>query len=147
MKNHFHALIYTPKANIDAAMMYIMRQSSLRIGACTNRINKIYGGRYRYTVVTNEKLHATMYKYVFRNPVKAGICERVEEYPYSTLSSQEFVIHEDALLKTLKRDLSFLNTPERSEVAEALKAALHQNRLDQLKGRNTRKPLQLDERS
>jgi hypothetical protein len=28
----------------------------------------------------------TVYKYIYRNPVEAGLCQYVEEYPWSTLN-------------------------------------------------------------
>jgi hypothetical protein len=36
-------------------------------------------------VIDNPHYYLHAYKYFYRNPVHAGLCTRVEEYPYSTL--------------------------------------------------------------
>lgn len=85
MSNHFHALISTPEANLDEAMNYLMREVSKRIAERSGRINQVFGGPYYWSVIKNSIHYQHAYKYIYRNPVHAGICERVEEYKYSTL--------------------------------------------------------------
>lgn len=85
MSNHFHMLISTPNGNIDEAMNYLQREVSRRLGEETDRINQIFGGPYHWTLIKNNIYYHHAYKYVYRNPVKAGICKRVEDYRYSTL--------------------------------------------------------------
>ncbi len=51
----------------------------------TGRINKIFGGRYKGCLINNPKYLLNVYKYIYRNPVAAGIVERVEQYPFSTI--------------------------------------------------------------
>ncbi|MCB0392415.1 MAG: hypothetical protein KDD58_14085 [Bdellovibrionales bacterium] len=36
--------------------------------------------------ITNIKNYQTVYKYIYRNPVTAGLCEKAENYPYSSLA-------------------------------------------------------------
>jgi REP element-mobilizing transposase RayT len=86
MSNHFHMLVTTPEANIDLAMNYLLREVSRRIGQRTHRINQIFGGPYHWTLIKNSIHYLHTYKYVYRNPVHAGICAKVEEYKYSSLN-------------------------------------------------------------
>lgn len=85
MSNHFHMLLTTPDANLDKTMNYLLREVSKAIGEETGRINQIFGGPYHWTVIRNRLYYEHAYKYVYRNPVEARICGRVEQYPYSTL--------------------------------------------------------------
>ncbi|MGE5086317.1 MAG: transposase [Bacillota bacterium] len=85
MSNHFHMLISTPEANLDKAMNYLMREVSKRISEKSGRINQVFGGPYYWSVIKNSVHYQYAYKYVYRNPVHAGICNKVEEYKYSTL--------------------------------------------------------------
>ncbi|WP_374077301.1 transposase [Bdellovibrio bacteriovorus] len=85
MNNHFHMLISTPEANLDLAMNYLLREVSKRIGEKTGRINQIFGGPYHWSVIKNSIHYQHAYKYVYRNPVHAGICKNVEDYKYSSL--------------------------------------------------------------
>ncbi len=85
MDNHFHMILSTPNKNLGLAMQYLMRETSKAIGHAANRINRIYGGRYQRTVLESEHYFRNAYKYILRNPIAANLCERVEQYPYSTL--------------------------------------------------------------
>src|SRR5574338_252694 len=69
MSNHFHLLIQTPDGNLDAIMNYLIREVSRTIGARSRRINRIFGGRYKWSLIQDECYIAHVYKYVYRNPV------------------------------------------------------------------------------
>jgi len=85
MNNHFHLLVVCPEGNLAEAMNYFMRETSRRIGEMAGRINQTYGGRFHRSLVKDPHYFNHVYKYVYRNPVEAGICARPEDYPYSTL--------------------------------------------------------------
>ena len=84
MSNHFHLMLATPLANIDAVMRYLMTEVSREIGKRTGRINHVFGGRYKWSWLSDPEAVAYVFKYICRNPVKAGITERCEDYPFST---------------------------------------------------------------
>ncbi|MBQ9912862.1 MAG: hypothetical protein IJO73_01400 [Clostridia bacterium] len=44
----------------------------------------MFQGRYKSECVENEKYFFTVIRYIHQNPVKAGFCERAEEYEYSS---------------------------------------------------------------
>lgn len=50
MNKHFHLLILTPEEDIDRIMYFLMKDVTLTIQKNSGRINKIFGGRYRYKV-------------------------------------------------------------------------------------------------
>lgn len=62
-----------------------MKDVTLNIQKCSGRINKIFGGRYKGSMITNYSYLVNVYKYIYRNPVEVGLKERAELYPYSTL--------------------------------------------------------------
>jgi putative transposase len=85
MANHFHMVVTTPKANLSEAMRYLMTETSRAVARTSHRINRIYGARYRWTIIKSPAHYAHAVKYVYRNPVKAGISKKVELYPWSTI--------------------------------------------------------------
>jgi putative transposase len=87
MSNHFHMMASTPLLNLDEAMRYFLTESSKAIAYRTNRINHIFGGRYKWSVLPTSYAIGCCYKYIFRNPVRAGIVSQVESYPFSTFSA------------------------------------------------------------
>lgn len=85
MPNHFHMLAATPNANLSEAMNYFISQSSKEINRAAYRINQIQGTRFFRSLIKSSHYYSHAYKYVYRNPVKAGLSNKVENYRYSTL--------------------------------------------------------------
>lgn len=88
MSNHYHLIASTPDKNIGDAVKYFQREISKELNLKSGRINHLFGGRYHWSVITNEKFYSLALKYVYRNPCKAFMTYKVEEYPYSSLSRQ-----------------------------------------------------------
>lgn len=86
MSNHFHLIAAAPENNLSEGMQYFLRESGRSLSAHSGRINQNYGGRYFRSLLNSYQYCLHAYKYVYLNPVKAGICERAEEYPFSTLN-------------------------------------------------------------
>lgn len=85
MSNHFHMLITTPDANLAEAMNYFMREVSKAMNRESGRTNQVFGGPHHRTVIKSRLYYHHAYKYVYRNPIEAGICQKAQDYPYSTL--------------------------------------------------------------
>jgi putative transposase len=85
MANHFHLVVTTPESNISEAMGYFLKETTREIQKYSHRSNQIYGGRFHRTILEQHNYFLNTYKYVYRNPIRAGICQNVEEYTYSTL--------------------------------------------------------------
>lgn len=86
MSNHYHLLISTPRSNIGEAMKYLHREVARKVNRAAGRTNHFFGGRYKWSLIDDENYYWNAVKYVFRNPLRAGLCEKVEAYPYSSLS-------------------------------------------------------------
>jgi putative transposase len=52
MNNHFHLLVLTPEEDIDGIMYFFMKEVTLEIQKCSGRINKIFGGRYKVSMIS-----------------------------------------------------------------------------------------------
>ncbi|MBT4760511.1 MAG: hypothetical protein HOO06_02330 [Bdellovibrionaceae bacterium] len=85
MANHYHMLISTPHNNISAAMRYFMTETSRKIARGSNRINRVYGRRYHWTIIRTSAQYAHTLKYIYLNPVRAKVCSAAENYEWSTL--------------------------------------------------------------
>lgn len=84
MDNHFHILLRSPQEDIDRIMYLFMKSLSYHIRKESGRINRIFGGRYKGCLIMEESYLFNVYKYIYRNPVKAGLCDRIDEYQYSS---------------------------------------------------------------
>jgi REP element-mobilizing transposase RayT len=85
MNNHFHLFVLTPNLDIDRLMYFFMKGVTLEIQKRTKRINKIFGGRYKGSLIDSYEYLMNVYKYIYRNPVEAQMVTRAEAYPYSSL--------------------------------------------------------------
>lgn len=131
MSNHFHMLCRQPQLTLSEAMNFFMRETSRAINRETRRINQVWGGRHFKTLIESYHYYCCAYKYVYRNPVDAGICSRVEEYPYSTLNGllgqQQLAVSmlEDiTLFSDVEGTLAWLNTAPKEGHRDQLRRAL-----------------------
>jgi REP element-mobilizing transposase RayT len=85
MPNHFHCLATAPQGNLhDVIGELFFQLEESEIGLC-RRETGLLEDSFWATRIANPIFYSHVYKYVFRNPVDAGLCQRVEEYPFSTL--------------------------------------------------------------
>jgi putative transposase len=85
MSNHFHLIITASNANLSEFMKHFMKRTSDNIRAVRGIKNHLYGDRYYPSLINNQRYFQTVLKYVYQNPIRAGICESVLDYKYSTL--------------------------------------------------------------
>lgn len=131
MSNHFHLLLRTPNGNLPQIMNHFMKETSRYITWQSGRVNQTFGGPYHRTLITNERHFRIAYKYVYRNPVEAKICNYVEDYSYSTLSGllglrkMSIPLVEDHILfDDVTQALNWLNQSTTSDNHESVKLAL-----------------------
>lgn len=143
MNNHFHLLILSPEEDIDRVMYFFMKEVTLSIQKRTKRINKIFGGRYKGCIIEHQNYLMNVFKYIYRNPVAAGITEKAENYPYSTLFYQLNPLTQQPfeLTRLFGRDvesiLPWLNASFKEEEAQSIKSGLRKSVFDYKKDRAT----------
>lgn len=151
MSNHFHLLASSTDGNIDETMRYLLREVCRRVNTKAERINHVFGGPYKWSVITNTSYYLHCLKYIYRNPVNAGICARVEEYPFSSIPAHRdpaalpFPIHQWKWAGDWMKwgdynsILEWLNTPYPHGLADYLKKGFARPTFHIPKNRNTRK--------
>ena len=84
MDNHYHLVVETPDANLSAAMRHINGVYTQSFNRRHGRSGHVFQGRYKALVVEAEAYLAELSRYVVLNPVRAGIAETAEQYPWSS---------------------------------------------------------------
>lgn len=87
MPNHIHMLASTPKKNLSQAMQSFMSCLTKELTQEGQRTGRIFERRYYWSVIENLFYFSNALKYVYRNPVRAGLCDKVQQYEFSTLHS------------------------------------------------------------
>lgn len=85
MSNHYHLLLSAPKNNLDAMMRFFQTEVAREIQRRAGRINHIFGTRYKWSCLWNSSAVAYTFKYIIRNPVRAGLVSKVEDYFFSSI--------------------------------------------------------------
>ena len=84
MNNHAHMLI---KAEEIKELSKYMQRLNTKYGKYYNkkysRVGYVFRDRYRAEGIYTEEYLYNCLKYIYNNPVKAGICKKAEDYPYS----------------------------------------------------------------
>lgn len=131
MSNHYHLLASTPDKNISKCMMQFSSMVSRRLTKLGNRLNHTFVGRYFRTILHQPNYYLNTYKYNYRNPVTAGICKRVQDYPYSTLNAKLGgskllcpILYDDTLFSNVEDALDWLNTNPGLNKTNAVRHAL-----------------------
>jgi REP element-mobilizing transposase RayT len=153
MSNHFHMIVSSPVCDLGVIMKqfssFVTRTYNLKSG----RIGHLFKGRYRWSLIDSPLYYAHALKYVYRNPVKAGLCNQVEEYPFSTLhgilgrnrlpfpvntiASEQFPLN--LVPEQTDELLRWLNTPFRNEESEIIRKAFRRKIFQIPRRRNVRK--------
>ena len=84
MNNHTHLLIKTNIIkNLSQYMHCLNTKYGLYYNKKYNRVGYVFRDRYKAEGIYSEKQLYHCIKYIFNNPVKAGICNKAEEYEFS----------------------------------------------------------------
>jgi len=151
MSNHYHWILSTPKKNLSEGMTYFHREVAREANRISRRTNHFFGGRYKWSLITEEIYYWNCVKYVFRNPVKAGICKEVGDYSYSSLndSTRPQLWHLSDFFndpeKRVQLDIQWLNETFSAEQDNAIAKGLRRREFKIPKDRN-RKTVELNER-
>lgn len=133
MGNHFHLLCHTPKGNIDECMHIFLRSVSVEINRRTQSQNHLWGGRYRWSLIDSQRHYYQVYRYIYQNPIRAGLVVKVQDYPYSTLRKElPFPLHTSIPLTFAgeEGELLWLNEKYENEDLDLIKAGLRKSQFD-----------------
>lgn len=137
MNNHTHMLIETK--SIEQLSKYMQRINTT-YGKYYNkkysRVGYVFRDRYKAEGIYSEKHLYNCIKYIHNNPVKAGICNKAEEYPYSNYKMMKTEFKERYSLMTNSEcnneEYVFIDVDEKNETTcnKIIEAYLKENRID-----------------
>ncbi|KUO77472.1 MAG: hypothetical protein APF77_06320 [Clostridia bacterium BRH_c25] len=84
MGNHYHLIIQTKDKKLQEIMHQINNKYSKYFNGKYNRVGHVFQGRYKAVLVQDERYILKLLRYIHQNPVRAGMCNRVSEYKWSS---------------------------------------------------------------
>jgi len=111
MSNHYHLLIRTPHSNIDKFMHFFNKSLGQSISRAANRINRIFGAPYSWSLIEKRNYYFNVYRYIYQNPIRAKIVGNAESYPFSTIfkKKKNLIINENYIDFSIEDELNWLN--------------------------------------
>jgi REP element-mobilizing transposase RayT len=83
LDNHLHAVVNTPRAGLSAGMQRFGTAYVRHFNHRHGRDGHLYQRRFFSKLVQDDAYLATLTRYVAFNPVRAGLCDRPEDWPRS----------------------------------------------------------------
>jgi putative transposase len=154
MPNHIHLLITGPEEDLGIVMNLLMSTLTRKINILCNHSGHVFGGPYFRSLIPSARYFGHVLKYVYRNPVKANLCERVEEYEFSTLKGLSGSAHLPFPVYFTRMGLElnlpepenqaawldWLNRPFPAEAEKIIRKLLRKREIKEILNRVTRRP-------
>lgn len=83
MGNHYHVVVETPVSLLSLGMHRLNGPYAEGFNAKYGRTGHLFGDRFVSRVIGDEEDLVGVCRYVVLNPVRAGLCERPADWPWS----------------------------------------------------------------
>ena len=87
MTTHWHALVEVPDRSLSSGMHWLNSEYSKGFNARHGRVGYLVRDRFWARRKADEAALLTAYRYVVDNPVRAGIVDRAEDWPWSSFAT------------------------------------------------------------
>ncbi len=84
MDNHYHLLLRTNRANLSKSMQWLGTTYTTIFNLRHSRKGHLFQGRFKSILVENEPYLVQLSCYIHRNPLRAGMVQRLLDYPWSS---------------------------------------------------------------
>jgi putative transposase len=124
MDNHYHLLVRTPLANLSDGMRQLNGTYAQRFNRRCKRRGSVFQDRFHDVLVQRDEHMLELARYIALNPVRAGICQQPEDWPWSShrgmlgLQTTDSVAVAEMLSYfggSRRRYLEFVNEPTRTK--------------------------------
>ena len=97
MGNHVHLLLKVQNDDLETVFKRIGGRYVYYYNVKYQRIGHLFQDRFRSEPVDDDAYFLTVLRYIHQNPVKAKLCSKVEDYPFSSFAEY---LHESACVDT-----------------------------------------------
>lgn len=87
MGNHYHLLVRTANGDLCRGMRNVNGVYAQAFNRRHQRVGHLFQGRYKAILVEDGQYLQAVGRYILRNPVRAGICPRPQDWPWSSYNA------------------------------------------------------------
>jgi REP element-mobilizing transposase RayT len=84
MGNHYHMLVETPDGNLSQGMRLLNGHYTQHFNRRYRAVGHLFQGRYKAILVQKESYLLELTRYVVLNPLRAGVVQSLEDWPWSS---------------------------------------------------------------
>ncbi len=89
MDNHYHLALMTPERNLGVGMGRLNQLYAQWFNYRHDRVGHLFQERYWSELLESEAHVLALVRYIARNPVRAGLCARPEEWRWSSAERRQ----------------------------------------------------------
>ncbi|MFI9654545.1 transposase [Guyparkeria sp. GHLCS8-2] len=82
MPDHFHALLRLRQSSLPAVMRTVRGSSARRVNRSLGRSGRVWQPGYHDRALRSEEDRVAVARYIVANPLRAGLTERLADYPH-----------------------------------------------------------------
>ena len=98
MTTHYHLLVWTPGNDLARGMQLLNGLYAQTFNQRHGRFGHLVAERYSSKPVDTEEYALELCRYIVLNPVRAGICARAEQWPWSSYAATIGLVKTPAFL-------------------------------------------------
>jgi REP element-mobilizing transposase RayT len=83
MSTHYHLVAATPSPNLARGIQRLNGRYAQSFNRRWDRFGALFAERYTSVLIDSEEYFSDACRYVLNNPVKAGLCESADRWPWS----------------------------------------------------------------
>lgn len=83
LPNHYHLIVETARADLSTGMQQLNGRYAQRFNKRYDRVGHVFQNRFSSYVIESEEHLEHALAYVGANPVEAGLCERIADWPWA----------------------------------------------------------------
>lgn len=87
MGNHLHLIVQTAHPNISRGMQWLNGYYAQAFNELHGHSGHVFQGRFHSVLILSDEQLTTAGEYVLANPVRAGLCARPAEWPWTEARS------------------------------------------------------------
>jgi putative transposase len=84
LPNHYHLVVQTSRARLSRGMHRLNFLYAQWFNAMHRRVGHVFQNRFGARVIEGDEHFESVCEYVDANPVRAGLCNRPEDWPWSS---------------------------------------------------------------
>jgi REP element-mobilizing transposase RayT len=108
MDNHYHLIIETKEKPLQKIMQKVNNAYSKSYNKRHQRMDHVFGGRYKALLVNDDRYLLTLLRYIHTNPVRAGIQKSMAAYSWSSdcfyRQNTKKLVHIDKILDMFSKN-------------------------------------------